>query len=80
MVTVTVTNAALAGRQDSEQLAALALAGGLATPALLSNGGDQELFLFAYLLLLDIGAAATSLTQVWGCHEANPSASLLPPG
>jgi uncharacterized membrane protein len=65
MVAVTVTNALLAWRQSSELLAVLALAGGLATPALLSTGGDQELFLFAYLLLLDFGALALTAVRPW---------------
>jgi uncharacterized membrane protein len=65
MVAVTVVNAALAWRQNSELLAALALAGGLATPALFTTGGDQELFLLSYLLLLDIGAIALTALRPW---------------
>jgi uncharacterized membrane protein len=65
MVGVTITNAVLAWRQDSELLAALALAGGLATPALLSTGSDQEVFLFSYLLLLDIGGVALAAARPW---------------
>jgi uncharacterized membrane protein len=65
MVAVTATNAALAWWQESELLAGLALAGGLATPALLSNGGDRELFLFAYLLLLDIGVLVLTALRPW---------------
>jgi len=65
MVAITVTNAVLAWRQDSELLAALALAGGLATPGLLSTGGDRELFLFGYLLLLDLGAVALTVLRPW---------------
>lgn len=65
MVAVTVTIAALAWWQDSELLAALALAGGLATPALLSTGSNQELFLFAYLLVLDIGVLALVALRPW---------------
>jgi uncharacterized membrane protein len=65
MVLVTLLNAALAWRQNSELLAALALAGGLATPALLSNGGEREIFLFSYLLLLDIGAVGLTALRPW---------------
>jgi hypothetical protein len=65
MVGVTVVNAVLAWRQNSELLAALALAGGLATPALLANGADQEMFLLAYLLLLDIGAITLTALRPW---------------
>jgi uncharacterized membrane protein len=65
MAAVTVTNAVLALRQDSELLAALALAGGLATPALLSTGASQEVFLFSYLLLLDAGALFLTAFRRW---------------
>ena len=65
MVAVTITNALLAWRQNSELLAALALAGGLATPALLTTGGDHELFLLSYLLVLDIGALVLMSVRPW---------------
>jgi uncharacterized membrane protein len=65
MAAVTLGNALLAWRQQSELLAALALAGGLATPALLSAGANQEVFLFSYLLLLDGGALALMATRRW---------------
>jgi uncharacterized membrane protein len=66
MVAVTVANAAFAWRQDSELLAVYALAGGLATPALLSTGHNHQLFLFSYLLLLDLGAAVLVAHRPWG--------------
>ena len=65
MVAVTLTNAVLAWGQNSELLAALALAGALATPALLSTGGNHESFLFCYLLLLDLGALALVALRSW---------------
>jgi uncharacterized membrane protein len=46
MTAVTVANAVLAWHQDSELLALYALAGGFATPALLSEGHGSEIFLF----------------------------------
>jgi uncharacterized membrane protein len=65
MVAVTIGNAALAWWQDSELLAALALAGGLATPALLTDGGNREIFLFSYLLSLDVGILALLALRPW---------------
>ena len=65
MVIVTIVNGVLAWLQDSELLAVYALAGGLATPALLSTGQDHELFLFSYLLLLDLGAVALCALRPW---------------
>ncbi len=65
MVAVTLAYALLAWRQESELLAALALAGGFATPALLATGSDREAFLFCYLLLLDVGALALVTLRLW---------------
>ena len=56
MTAVTLANAALARHQDSEVLAIYALAGGLATPALLSIEHGNGVFLFSYLALLNVGA------------------------
>jgi uncharacterized membrane protein len=65
MSVLTAANALLAWRQDSELLAAYALAGGLATPALLSMGKQQETFLFSYLLMLDAGALLLLIARPW---------------
>jgi uncharacterized membrane protein len=65
MTALTAVNALLAWRQDSELLAAYALAGGLATPALLSTGKQQEVFLFSYLLMLDAGAVLLLIARSW---------------
>lgn len=65
MVVVTAANGVLAWLQDSELLAVYALAGGLATPALLSTGQNHELFLFSYLLLLNVGAVVLSAVRPW---------------
>ena len=58
MVLVTAWNAFMAWSQNSELLAAYALAGAFATPLLLSTGGNHEVFLFTYLLVIDIAAIA----------------------
>jgi uncharacterized membrane protein len=65
MTALTALNAVLAWRQDSELLAFYALAGGLATPALLSTGRQQEAFLFSYLLMLDAGALLPLISRPW---------------
>jgi uncharacterized membrane protein len=65
MTAVTVANAILARRQDSELLGLYALAGGLATPALLSIGHSNEIFLFSYLVLLNVGALYLLASHRW---------------
>jgi uncharacterized membrane protein len=65
MTGVTVANAVLARRQDSEVLGLYALAGGLATPRLLSMGHSNEIFLFSYLALLNAGALVLLALHPW---------------
>jgi uncharacterized membrane protein len=65
MTAVTVANAVLARRQNSELLAIYALAGGLATPALLAMGHDNAMFLFSYLALLNGGALLLLALHPW---------------
>ncbi len=65
MLLVTVWNAYMAWSQNAELLAAYALAGGLATPLLLSTGGNHEIFLFTYLLSIDIACVALSRLKSW---------------
>jgi uncharacterized membrane protein len=65
MAAVTAANAVLALTQDSELLAIYALSGGLATPALLSVGRGNEVFLFCYLALLNAGALWLLSRHVW---------------
>lgn len=65
MLLVTVWNAYMAWSQNAELLAAYALAGGLATPLLLSTGGNHELFLFTYLLGIDLACVALSRLKSW---------------
>jgi uncharacterized membrane protein len=54
MILITAWNAYMAWSQNSEILAAYALAGGYATPLLLSTGGNHEIFLFTYILAIDV--------------------------
>jgi uncharacterized membrane protein len=65
MVLVTAWNAYMAWAQDSQLLAAYALAGGFATPLLISTGGDHETFLFTYLLAIDVATIAPVRLRRW---------------
>ena len=65
MILVTAWNAYMAWAQDAELLAAYALAGGLATPLLLSTGGNHEMFLFTYLLAIDVATVVLVRIKPW---------------
>ncbi len=65
MILVTAWSAYMAWSQSSEILAAYALAGGFATPLLLSTGGNHEIFLFTYLLAIDIATVALVRLKAW---------------
>ena len=65
MVLVTVTAAALSLRQNSELLAAFALVGGFLTPVLVSSHQNQELELFCYVALLDLGTLWIVVIKQW---------------
>jgi len=65
MVLVTAWNAYMAWAQDAELLAAYALAGGFATPLLLSTGENHEIFLFSYILAIDVAMVALVRLRGW---------------
>lgn len=65
MILVTAWNAFMAWSQDSEILAAYALAGGMATPLLLSTGGNHEIFLFTYILAIDLATVLLVRVKPW---------------
>ncbi|HEX3967247.1 MAG TPA: DUF2339 domain-containing protein [Edaphobacter sp.] len=65
MILVTAWNAYMAWSQNSQILAAYALAGGFATPLLLSTGGNHEIFLFTYILAIDIAVVALVRLKAW---------------
>lgn len=65
MLLVTAWNAYMAWAQNAELLATYALAGGLATPLLLSTGGNHQIFLFTYLLAIDL--ACVTLSRLKSC-------------
>jgi uncharacterized membrane protein len=65
MIIVTAFTCALAVAQDAEVLAIFAIAGGFATPALLSTGENHEIILFSYLVLLDLALIILTLVKPW---------------
>jgi len=65
MILVTAWNGYMAWVQDSELLAAYAVAGGFATPLLLSTGGNHEVFLFSYLLAIDAATVLLVRLKPW---------------
>jgi len=65
MIVVTASTCALAIAQDAEVLAIFAIAGGFATPALLSTGENHEIVLFSYLALLDLGFLVLTIAKPW---------------
>ena len=65
MFAVTAATAVMAWTQDAEILAAFALIGGFSTPMLLSTGQNREVALFAYVVVLDLGALALVIFKPW---------------
>lgn len=65
MIAVTASTAVLAVRKDTQILAAVALAGGFATPTLLSTGENRPVELFSYLLMLDVFAIVLATFRPW---------------
>jgi uncharacterized membrane protein len=65
MILVTAWNAYMSWSQNSQILAAYALAGGFVTPLLLATGGNHEIFLFTYILAIDIAAVVLVRLKSW---------------
>ncbi|MBO0910610.1 MAG: DUF2339 domain-containing protein [Acidobacteria bacterium] len=65
MIIVTGVTEALAVVEDAEVLAVFAIAGGFATPVLLSTGENREIVLFAYLALLDLAILSLIIVKPW---------------
>ena len=65
MVVVAVLAAALAVLQDARSLAVIGALGGFATPLLVSSGSGNQVALFAYYLVLDLGIAAVAWHKTW---------------
>jgi len=62
---VTAFNGTMAWIEDGELLALYAIAGGLSTPLLVSTGGNHEVTLFTYLLMLDLAVLALVALRPW---------------
>jgi uncharacterized membrane protein len=65
MVAVTLWNGVMAWSQDAQVLAGYALLGAYMTPVLLSTGGNHEIFLFSYLLLIAAALLALLRSKPW---------------
>ena len=65
MIIVTASTCALAVAQNAEVIAIFAIAGGFATPALLSTGENHEIVLFSYLALLDFALLVLTAIKPW---------------
>ncbi len=65
MIAVTAFNGFLSWVQDSELLALYAIAGGFSTPLLVSTGGNHEVALFSYMLLLNLTVLILVALRPW---------------
>jgi uncharacterized membrane protein len=65
MIVVTGSATMLALRLEAQILAVVAIAGGFATPALLSTGQNRPIELFTYILLLDMAAVLLVAIRPW---------------
>src|SRR2546425_6096692 len=65
MAAVTATASLLAARYSALAIAILGLIGGFLTPILLSTGVDNEIGLFGYIALLDLGVLALAYSKRW---------------
>jgi uncharacterized membrane protein len=65
MILVTAWNAYMAWSQNSQILAAYAITGAFATPLLLSTGGNHEVFLFTYILAIDVATVLLVRLKPW---------------
>ena len=65
MVAVAALAAALAVLQNSRALAVIGALGGFAAPLLVSSGSGNQVALFSYYLVLDLGIAAVAWFKTW---------------
>jgi uncharacterized membrane protein len=65
MVLVTAFNGFMAWIEDAELLAVYSVAGGLSTPVLVSTGGNHEVSLFSYLLILNLAVLVLVTLRPW---------------
>ena len=65
MILVTAFNGYISWSRNAELLALYAIAGGLTTPLLVSTGGNHEVTLFTYLLILDLAVLILVILRPW---------------
>ncbi len=65
MILITATAVLLAARYNTLTIAIIGLLGGFLTPVLLRTGVDNEVALFSYIALLDLGVLALAFTKHW---------------
>lgn len=65
MIAVTAFNGFMSWIRDAELLALYAIVGGLSTPVLVSTGGNHEITLFTYLLILDLAVLILVALRPW---------------
>lgn len=65
LVLVAALAASLAVLQDARALAVIGALGGFATPLLVSTGSGNQVALFSYYLVLDLGIAAVAWFKTW---------------
>ncbi len=65
MALVTTTAVVMAVRYDSRVIAILGILGGFGTPLMLSTGKDNQVALFSYIVLLDLGILALAYFKNW---------------
>lgn len=65
MILVTAFNGIISWARDAELLALYAIAGGLSTPLLVSTGGNHQITLFTYLLILDLAVLVLVALKPW---------------
>ncbi len=65
MVAIAALAAALAVLQDARALAVIGALGGFATPLLVSTGSGNQVALFSYYLVLDLGILAVAWFRTW---------------
>lgn len=65
MAMVTTASVLLAVRYDALAIAILGLIGGFLTPVMLSTGVDNQVGLFSYIVLLNLGVLAVAYYKQW---------------
>jgi uncharacterized membrane protein len=65
MIIITLFGSLLAIRYDAQILFIMAIVGGFLTPYLVSTGTDNQLALFSYIALLDLGILFVSAFKNW---------------